>query len=112
MMTMRGRSLSLKGNLSQGQRKWRRRKSSREWNLLKVRRKVVRVKKKRKSKLPKRVSRLRLILRRGGEMGILKRHHLPKLQQLGRNLKRGLVLKVLIRVALLPSLGNLLKKRK
>jgi hypothetical protein len=112
MMTMREKRLSLKGSLSQGQRKWRRRKSSREWNLLKVRRKVARAKKKRKSKLPKRVSRLRLILRRGGEMGILKRHLLRKLRQLGRKLRRGLGLRVLIRVALLPSLGNLLKKRK
>jgi hypothetical protein len=112
MMTMRAKSLSLKGSLSQGQLKWRRRKSLREWNLLKVRRKVVRVKKKRKSKLPKRVSRLRLILRRGGEMGILKRHHLPKLRQLGRKLRRDLGPRVLIKVDLLPSLGNLLKKRK
>jgi hypothetical protein len=112
MMTMRVKNLSIKGSLSQGQLKWRRRKSLREWNLLKVRRKAVRVKKKRKSKLQRRVSRLRLILRRGREMGILKRHHLPKLQRLGRNLRRGLVLRVLIRVALLPSLGNLLKKRK
>ena len=112
MMTMRGKNLSLKGNRSQGQLKWMRRKSLRGWNLLKVRRKVVRVKKKRKSKLPRRLYRLRLILRRGGEMGILKRHHLPKLRQLGRNLRRGLGLRVLIRVVLLPSLGNLLKKRK
>jgi hypothetical protein len=51
MMTMRAKNLSLKGSLSQGQLKWRRRKSLREWNLLKVRRKAVRVKKKRKSKL-------------------------------------------------------------
>ena len=112
MMTMRVKNLSLKGNLSRGQLKWMRRKSSRDWNLLKVRRKAARAKKKKKSKLQKKVSRLRLILRRGEEMGILKRHHLPKLRQLGRNLRRGLGLRVLIRVVLLPSLGNLLKKRK
>jgi hypothetical protein len=45
-------------------------------------------------------------------MGILKSHHLPKLRPLGRNLRRDLVLRVLIKVGLLPSLGNLLKKRK
>lgn len=78
-MRMRGKNLSLKGSLSQGQLKWMRRKSSREWNLLKVRRKAARAKKKRKSKLLRRVSQLRLILRRGEEMGILKRHLLPKL---------------------------------
>jgi hypothetical protein len=77
-----------------------------------VRRKAVRVKKKRKSKLRRRVSRRKLILRRGGEMGILKRHHLPKLRQLGRNLRRDLGLRLLIKVVLLPSLGNQLKKRK
>lgn len=112
MMTMRVKNLSLKGSLSRGQQKWRRRKSSRVWNLLKVRRKAVRVKKKRKSKLQRRVSRLRLILRRGGEMGILKRHLLPKLRPLARNLRRDLGLRVLIKVALLPSLENQLKKRK
>ena len=112
MMTMRVKNLSLKGSLSRGQLKWMRRKSSRDWNLLKVRRKAARVKKKRKSKLPRRVSRQKLILRRGGEMGILKRHHLPKLRLLGRKLRKDLELRVLIRVDLLPSLGNLLKKRK
>jgi len=89
-----------------------RRRSLRElWNLHKVRRKAVRAKRRRKSRL-RRVSLPRLILRRGAEMVILKRHHRLKLRPLARNLRRGQVLRVLRKGGLLPSLGNLLKKRK
>jgi hypothetical protein len=89
-----------------------RRRSSRElWNLHKVRRKAVRAKRRRRSSL-RRVSPPRLILRRGAEMVILKRHHQLNLRLLGRNQRRGQGLRVLRKVGLLPSLGNLLKKRK